>query len=421
MPTAFLDKLRSFSPNARLYILHVMGMDAIYGSWAVIFNLYLLAVGFPVTFVGIRILVNSLSEAIVSIPAGFISNRIGRKWSFILGDGMGATMAIVSILSKNGPVLLAAAVVSGMFTALHSNSEPAFMAENSRADERVYLFSYASGFRTVSATIGALVAGWVTLAYSHLVGDVIAYREGTIFGIGLWFLSLVPAILLKSSRVERTVRGNARYGGRSVSHPDRIRRLAFYAGLTALSSGLIVPLYNVYFHQALSLSALTIAVIFAIGGIILAISTFYVPRLENKWGAVRSIVSLRLAGVPFIMALGLLPQLTAVMPVAAPLIVFYAGRHLLMNVVHPLASAFGMNILDPQERSVATGAQTFLSNVAWALAAYTGSLMLRSHGYLLLFTLSGIVALGAQWSYYHFFSRVRPQVSDTATARIVKP
>ena len=37
----YLDKTRQFSRNANLYVLHVIGMDMIHGSFNVLFNLYL--------------------------------------------------------------------------------------------------------------------------------------------------------------------------------------------------------------------------------------------------------------------------------------------------------------------------------------------------------------------------------------------
>lgn len=403
---AVLAKMRKFSPNARLYILHVIGMDAIYGSWSVIFNLYLLAVGFSVPFVGLRLLLNSMAEALASLPAGAVSNLIGRQWSFILGDGVGASMAIVSILSKNPAVLLGAAVVSGIFTALHSNSEPAFMAENSQADERIYLFSTASGFRVASATVGALVAGWVTQRFSHLVGPVTAYREATIFGIALWFLSLVPALLLKKTIVERQVQSRAELNFRMVRHRDRIIRLALYSGFTSLAAGMVVPLFNVYFRRALGMNPLEIAIVLGAGGILLAGATFLSPGLERRFGTVRAITGVRLLAVPFILGLGFLPEWGSSMPVMIPLVVLYAGRHVLSNVVHPIASAFGMNMLDPQERSIATGGQVLLGNLAWAVAAYSGAWFLHFKGYVLLFMVTGGIYLLAQALYWRFFGHV---------------
>ena len=79
----YIHRVKLFSRNARLYMIHVVGMDVIYGTWSVMFNLYLLGIGFDVSFIGLRILVASIASAVVSIPAGVISDRIGRKLSFI--------------------------------------------------------------------------------------------------------------------------------------------------------------------------------------------------------------------------------------------------------------------------------------------------------------------------------------------------
>ena len=50
----YIAKTREFSRNANLYVLHVIGMDMIHGSFNVLFNLYLLAIGFDIKFIGLR-------------------------------------------------------------------------------------------------------------------------------------------------------------------------------------------------------------------------------------------------------------------------------------------------------------------------------------------------------------------------------
>src|SRR6201988_2825800 len=48
--------LRSFSRNARLFIVHVIGMDTVHGTSLVLVNLYFLAVGLSIEFIGLRLL-----------------------------------------------------------------------------------------------------------------------------------------------------------------------------------------------------------------------------------------------------------------------------------------------------------------------------------------------------------------------------
>ncbi len=82
-------KTRQFSRNANLYVVHVVGMDMIHGSFNVLLNLYLLALGYDIAFIGTRLMIGFIARAATALPAGLLSDRIGRKASFILGDGVG--------------------------------------------------------------------------------------------------------------------------------------------------------------------------------------------------------------------------------------------------------------------------------------------------------------------------------------------
>ena len=81
----YLEKTRQFSRNANLYVLHVIGMDMIHGSFTVLFNLYLLAIGFDIRFIGLRLMIGFIGRAVTAIPAGLVSDRIGAQGVVYLG------------------------------------------------------------------------------------------------------------------------------------------------------------------------------------------------------------------------------------------------------------------------------------------------------------------------------------------------
>lgn len=210
----YVAKTREFSRNANLYVIHVMGMDMIHGSFNVLFNLYLLAIGFDVKFIALRLMIQAIARSATAVPAGLASDRIGRKASFVLGDGVGAVLALVMIHTTSESILLVAPAIGSFFGNLHHTSEGAFMMENSKPSERVHLSSLASSVRTFSAMAGALMAGIVPLMFIDSIGNVDAYRYATYAGLALWFLSLIPALMLRSAEaVERPEAGRAKAAG----------------------------------------------------------------------------------------------------------------------------------------------------------------------------------------------------------------
>ena len=79
--TDYLERTDQFSRNANPYVLPVMGMDMIHGSFNVLFNLYLLAIRFDIRFIGLRLMIGFVGRAMTAIPAGLVSDRIGRECS----------------------------------------------------------------------------------------------------------------------------------------------------------------------------------------------------------------------------------------------------------------------------------------------------------------------------------------------------
>ena len=57
--TGYITRMALFSRNARLFVFHTAGLNVAFGMWGVLFNLYLLAVGFDVAFVGLYMLLDS--------------------------------------------------------------------------------------------------------------------------------------------------------------------------------------------------------------------------------------------------------------------------------------------------------------------------------------------------------------------------
>ena len=102
-PVTYGEKINSFSMNARLYILHIQGMSLTFGVRSIIYNIYLLFIfregvfllGFEfnaLEFIGVLLAIGSIITGIMAPFNGIVVDKLGKKWSFIMGDFIGACM-----------------------------------------------------------------------------------------------------------------------------------------------------------------------------------------------------------------------------------------------------------------------------------------------------------------------------------------
>jgi MFS family permease len=423
----YLQRIRSFSKNARLYIIHIVGMDVIYGAWQVLFNLYLLqqfANGASFTLfgslyqitalqlVGARLLVAGIAGALGALPVGMLSDRLGRKYSFILGDYVGAIMALGNITTANPLILLITPVFESIFGTLHQVSEAAFMAENSDPNERVHLFSVASSMRTLAALSGALLAGFASLLF--LGGPIAAYRNAAIIGVAGWTLSLIPALLLEQKSWDAPLQPRDAQAKRgifaNVQHPSRIARLVAIDTLGGLGAAVVIPLFSIYFRQGVHAHDADIGVTFASGSLLLAFVALFAPVLAQRLGAVPAIVAARLASLPFVLLLAFAPDVDKLSNLGLLSIAggAYVARTALRNMTTPIASAFMMGILAPQERGTAVGAGAAMGNLMLAIGGFAGASLMNGGDFRTPFFIMALLFFFADVLYWVFFAQLQP-------------
>jgi MFS family permease len=441
----YVAAIRAFSRNARLYLVHIVGMDLIHGTWEVLFNLYLLALftpehgvlvfGYhlhPIEFVGLRLAVGAIASGIGSIPAGLLSDRIGRKASFIIGDGGGALIALLNVLITNPVFLLCTPLVSSVMGSLHHVAETAFMAENSEPRERVHLFSVGHSLSTAVGVAGSLIAASYPALVAWVGDHLVAYRVATFAGIALWFLSLIPALMLREHHAPALAAGPANrvdaegapsrrvsIGLRSIRHPALVAKLVATGALMSVASAAALPFLNVFFHEHLHADEHEIGVTFAAIAGFVAFGSLLAPFVAARMNKVDGVVAVRVLAVPFVLALGFFPEAAAGAGVGLSLAgVLVAMRAILMSVSGPLAEAFAMEVLDPSERATMVGIQSAASSVLRAGAAFLGSTWMARGDFQSPFVVAAACYLGSVALFWLFFRRSEPRLAvEFAPAR----
>ncbi len=407
----YLATARKFSRNARLFLGYSLMSQLGAGIWSVMFNLYLLRLGFSTSFVGLFIMVDMLFHGIVAFPAGLIADKIGRRKAFFIATCINLVARGALLFTRDPTTLLVLAAVSGVGDAFHGVAGPPFIMENSEPEERPLLFSLNSMFLMVSRSVGsALPLVWaVAIGVPDL--NIGAARWILVASLPLTLVALAPLRFMTEKRVELVESFRDLLALRNVVNFDNIAKLTFCSLLVGLGFGLATRFFNVFFDLSLVASDRQISAIFAVGALGGAGTILFSGVFVRKWGKVRSILLTQVASVPFLMLMVFVPLVVPGLPLV---VAFFFLRDAFYSVSMPIRNQLSMELTEAKGRGTMAGmihmsfdlGGAFGAGVAGALigvSATGASQGIAVSQFLPAFTVAAILVLSAAILYYVFF------------------
>ena len=367
---------REFSENARLFLLSSFLSWAGYGVNSVLFNLYLTEGGYREEFIGRCVSMVGLGMGLAAVPAGFLSDRIGRRMCLLIGSmGLGASYCARSFTLDPG-LLLAASFCAGAFFSLVQISTSPFLTENSESHVRSHLFSAHFIVILCAGVVGNLAGGRIPeLLESHAPGLapslLVAYRW-TLVASGFIVVSAVwPLFFVREVPPDITeVRPRATY--RESAAP--LAKLAVIYLLIGIGAGLVIPFFNLYFARRFQCTSGQIGLFYSVSQVITAIVALLGPLLARRFGVLRTVTVLQLASLPFLVTLGFEQSLGVA-------VVCFWARACLMQTASPLMNHFTMELVPADLRARTAGFTNMLWQLGWAGSATLAGWIMARYGY----------------------------------------
>lgn len=400
----------SFNRNVKFFLLANIFLQVGMGVFMVMYNLYIRELGMPETVNGKVISVTALATAIVLIPAGFLSDRFGRKW-LITG---GAAFAVITLFWRSTAVMegsiIYVSLLTGVFMAFVQVSGIPFLAENSSPKERVKLFSIQFALITVSQVFGSLAGGLLADAFElfFAMSTVEAIRWSLYIGAGIFACGLPPLFALTNRKPEPVqIRETEETGDVSPQEEPMdtgfkknfvlILHFSFAGLLIGLGSGLVVPYLNLYFANRFDASNSYIGLVLSLGSAMTAVAALIGPVLVKKVGKVRALILFQLLSIPFL----LLTAFTNSLMLAS---LGFLLRQALMNAGNPIQSAIAMELVADKYRGLANSMNQTVFQLGWASMGpiATGLVVVQGAywGYAIAFTLTALLYVASSIYYY---------------------
>jgi predicted MFS family arabinose efflux permease len=176
--------------------------------------------------------------------------------------------------------------------------------------------------------------------------------------------------------------------------------------LIGLGAGLFIPYTNIYFVQHLKASSWLFGLIDGGATALTALFTLVAPFLALRFGRVNSIALTQLASIPLLLTIGL----TSYLPVAAALYLF---RQPLMDMSMGVLQVFSMEAVPQEHRGVANSSYQASFQVAWAITASLGGIIIVQLGYPPIFIGGAICYILAVVTLWGNFGRDKKKAVKT--------
>lgn len=402
----WVKNVKGYNRNVRLFlwanILFQIGM----GFFMIMYNLYVRALGFDQMVLGSVISMTSLATAIILIPAGLLSDRIGRKKIMLAGLMFTAvSLGLRSILeAKTG--LIVTAFMTGTFTALIQVSVIPFLSENSTKEQRVQLFSFNFATNMLANVLGNVGGGGLTDTFHYFLGlsELVSLRITLLIGTAISLCALIPLMMIKEKRKLSTQK-LATFNLKDTFRTNRasfkvIGMFAFAQMCIGFGAGLVIPYLNVYFADRFAVSNTSIGIVVSLGQAATAIAMFIGPLVVRKFGEVKAVVFLQMSSIPFLLLTGL----TTNFNLAA---VGFLFRQALMNAGNPIQSSIMMSKVDDSMKGFANSVGQMVFMLGWACMGPVSTAIVSKYGsywgYAYVFGITAMLYLiGSSYFYVAF-------------------
>lgn len=414
---SYFAAIRQFSRNARLFLAYSILAGLGTGIWGVMFNIYLLRMGFPVTFIGTFWLVNMLSHGAASLPAGFIADRFGRRRAFFVATLL-SVIAQGSLLFTIEPaIILVLAAIAGFGEAFHGVTGAPFMMENSEPQERPHLFSLNASFLQISNFGGSMAGGLLPLLWATTLGvpplDPSAARWALVMGLPLTLGALLPLAFMREKAVELAESLKELITLRNVVHFRIVAQLTLLSLVVGVAFGLTVRFFNIFFQDVFKATDSQVGTILAMAALAGAGSILLSPVVAQRWGQVKGILVTQVLSIPFLLLIAVLPSLSAVT-------VFFLVRGAVYSIGLPLRNQLSMEFISAKERGTTAGFTHMSFDLGGGLGAGMAGLLITGTGFASAFTVAAALILVPAILYYVFFAGLEAS-SQRATTKVPAP
>jgi predicted MFS family arabinose efflux permease len=383
-----------------------------YGGLSVVLVLYLVSLGLTESTVGLLLTATLLGDTLISLYLTTQADRIGRRRMLIVGAVLMAAAGLVFGFTTRFWLLVLAGTIgvispSGQEVGPFLPIEQAALSQVVPDRDRTDVFAWYTLAGSLATALGALAAGIATHALQAAWSPVDSYRAIVVayaaigVGLALLFRRLSPASEARATRT--SIMGVHRSRG-------VVLKLSALFALDSFGGGFVVQSLAAYwFSLRFGVDPQTLGVLFFAANLLAGVSALLASRIANRIGLINTMVVTHLPSNVLLILIPLMPTL----PLAALMLLV---RFSISQMDVPTRQSYVMAVVDPDERSAASGITGVARTTGAALSPVLAGVLLGHPSLISVpFFVAGTLKIAYDLLLFRAFRAVSPPEEATST------
>lgn len=401
----FIQEIKGLHPATARLLAARMIRSIGQGILVVDFTLYLHAMHWKGSSIGIVLGVAGLFGALLSLMIGVASDRLKRKPFLLVYQVILILCALTAMLTAQPWLIGISAVLGGFGRGANgaagpfSPAEQAWLAENIKPSKRGLIFSMNTALGFFGTAIGALLAIMPSV-WSSWFNGALAYRP--LFAI-VCILAVAGLVLIgateenyQGSHHHTTAETHRERRSRTKKENYSLLKLVFVNVFNGAAIGMTGPLiaywFALKFHVGPAFIAPVMAATFAVTGI----ASLITGKMTERVGLVQSVVFQRTFGLIMLLLLPVIPFYWL-----ASLV--YLLRSAFNRSTAGARQAFAVGLVRTERRGLATSLNTVSMQIPWAIGPAIAGYFFEAGQLILPFYIAALLQGAYILMYKKFF------------------
>jgi MFS family permease len=378
----------------RLYLFAFSSLSfGYFGILGVLFNLYLLRLGYGPEFIGLLIGGGQLVWGAAALPAGAIGARLGNRNALILGTaGFGCAIVLLLLTEALPPAfqnawLMACWMLNWVCAAIFIVNGTPYVMSITDLEQRPHAFALQQAAIALFGFAGALIAGVLPGLLAGPLGVTLdapaAYRTA------LWLTPLaygMSTLFLLQTRPMPPAAHQTHAEHASALPGFVIVFVTVLVLCQTFGEGVMRAFFNVFLDANLGVPTARIGLIMGVAQLLSVGTALWAPVAMARWGAGRTVAWVGGFGGAAALALMALTSHWLLAGLA------FTGVMCTVSIAATARSVFSQEAIAPQWRTAMSAAYTVGMAMGWAGAAALGGYIIAGWGYAALFALGAAAA-----------------------------